>query len=397
MGVFDCPVTLECKYAAEEWLQSKDPLIRDFGARLMFLLRSQEVNLEFSRTSKVPPSDLLPGEFQQYRWDASPLKTSATHKGEFQTETPMRHFHALEDVENVGLKLGVFWVSPHWLYPAHEHQSLELHHRVLGQGTYFTGQDEISKVPLAPGDCYVHLPHQLHGIESQDEPLLTLWAERVVTHEEVPRVLSDLYTVAKDPVTCTLSHAARLWLQSEDPHVQLFGRKLLPFISPRSVEQKRVGVDAPPLGMLPDDFRGCPWYPSGAYTCRMDPTLKPLKDCIIYKGEHSMFGFFYLPPGIYYPAHRHEPLEMYHVISGEARFFLADDGEELSSDVTETCIKTWGPDSFWLHLPYQSHGMQTLDRPVLILWGWIGNLKDYDFHYLPSDIFQSAKAVMAKL
>jgi len=33
MGVFDCPVTLECKYAAEEWLQSKDPLIRDFGAR----------------------------------------------------------------------------------------------------------------------------------------------------------------------------------------------------------------------------------------------------------------------------------------------------------------------------------------------------------------------------
>ena len=30
-------------------------------------------------------------------------------------------------------------------------RSLELHHRVLGQGTYFTGQDEISKVPLAPG------------------------------------------------------------------------------------------------------------------------------------------------------------------------------------------------------------------------------------------------------
>ena len=46
--------------------------------------------------------------------------------------------------------------------------------------------------------------------------------------------------------------------------VQLFGRKLLPFISPRSVEQKRVGVDAPPLGMLPDDFRGCPWYPSAS-------------------------------------------------------------------------------------------------------------------------------------
>lgn len=52
----------------------------------------------------------------------------------------------------------------------------------------------------------------------------------------------------------------------------------------------------------------------------------------------------------------------------------------------ETSIKTWGRDSFWLHHPYQSHGMQTLDRPVLILWGWIGNLKDYDFHYLPSHL-----------
>ena len=38
-----------------------------------------------------------------------------------------------------------------------------------------------------------------------------------------------------------------------------------------------------------------------------------------------------------------------------------------------------------LHEPYQAHGMQTFEKAVLILWGWIGNLKDYDFHYLPSD------------
>ena len=38
-----------------------------------------------------------------------------------------------------------------------------------------------------------------------------------------------------------------------------------------------------------------------------------------------------------------------------------------------------------LHQPYQAHGMQTFEKAVLILWGWIGNLKDYDFHYLPSD------------
>ena len=30
----------------------------------------------------------------------------------------------------------------------------------------------------------------------------------------------------------------------------------------------------------------------GAYTCRMDPTMKPLKDCIIYKGAGGWWGCF---------------------------------------------------------------------------------------------------------
>lgn len=203
---------------------------------------------------------------------------------------------------------------------------------------------------------------------------------------EVPRALSDLYKLAADRVTATLKHAAVLWLQSETEDVQRFGKKLLPFLQPRAPEMRKVGADAPPQRAgIPTEFRGCPWYPSGAYTACMDPSLKPLKDCVMYKGTDSMFGFFYLPPGIYYPAHRHEPLEMYHVISGEARFFLADDED------SEVQTATGGPDSFWLHQPYQAHGMQTFEKAVLILWGWIGNLKDYDFHYLPSDIFQNVR------
>ena len=175
--------------------------------------------------------------------------------------------------------------------------------------------------------------------------------------------------------------------------------------------------------------------------------------------RYTPFSDRYTALGIYYPAHRHEPLEMYHVISGEARFFLADDED------SEVQTATGGPDSFWLpgrdeclfwvliereipinggvkcylnemklwntnkseqhidvhtciyitmlswillfwfkqttrslnfshghsarssrlHQPYQAHGMQTFEKAVLILWGWIGNLKDYDFHYLPSD------------
>ena len=110
----------------------------------------------------------------------------------------------------------------------------------------------------------------------------------------------------------------------------------------------------------------------------------------MYKNEDSMFGMFYLPAGIYYPAHRHEPMEIYHVIQGEARFFLADDAESIhGTDGVEASIETEGPDSFWVHQPYQSHGLQTLDHPVLILWGWIGDLKDFDFHYLPGDYSQT--------
>lgn len=41
-------------------------------------------------------------------------------------------------------------------------------------------------VSVAPGDSYLHLPDQLHGIDSQTEPLLTLWAERLVEPLEVP-------------------------------------------------------------------------------------------------------------------------------------------------------------------------------------------------------------------
>jgi len=37
-----------------------------------------------------------------------------------------------------------------------------------------------------PGESYLHFPDQLHGIDSQTEPLLTLWAERLVEPLEVP-------------------------------------------------------------------------------------------------------------------------------------------------------------------------------------------------------------------
>eukprot|EP00438_Fugacium_kawagutii_P035287 Skav201138 [mRNA] locus=scaffold4217:160613:169586:- [translate_table: standard] len=287
MGYFDCPLTVECKHVASEWLHSADPLIQDFGARLMHVILSKDINLT-ERTPVAPPSELVPEQFLHYPWDKTPLKTErAKYKAEdLQIEVPMRHFYPVEDLETVGLRLGVFWVSPQWHYPEHVHQSLELHHRLSGHGKYLTGDGQ--DVLLAPGDSFLHLPDQLHGIESHREPLLTLWAERSVEVSQVPGAIAEIYELAADRVTATLKHAAQRWLQAEgEPLVQLFGQKLLPFIGPRAPELRKVVLDAPPPGMVPPEFRGCPWFPSGAYTQCMDPALKPLKDCIIYKGTRG--------------------------------------------------------------------------------------------------------------
>ncbi|CAK9088134.1 unnamed protein product [Durusdinium trenchii] len=394
MGIFECPVSLECRQAAEEWLQSKDVLIQDFGARLMSLLCSQGVPLGHSE--HAPPSGLIAEEFQHYPWQVSPLKAAAKHKlSRVQDSAPMRQFFALEDMERLGFRVGVFWVSPEWHYVPHVHESIELHHRVQGRGKYLT--DMSSHIELAPGDVYVHLPDKLHGIESEAEPLLTLFAERLVPVEQVPQVISDLAEVSAHLVTSWLKQAANLWLQADEPLAHLFGRELLPLIKPRTLAEKlQVFHDSPPNDMIPRQFRSCPWYPSGAYTACMDPKLKPLKDCIMYRDGNAMFGFFYLPPRIYYPAHRHEPLEIYHVLQGQARFFLGD--SDSVDPLNSTVSRMGGPDSFWLHHPYQAHGMQTLDQPVLILWGWIGNLENYDFHYTPNDVFrEEARAPLAKL
>ena len=68
----------------------------------------------------------------------------------------------------------------------------------------------------------------------------------------------------------------------------------------------------------------------------------------MYKSEDAMFGMFYLPPGVYYPAHRHEPLEIYHVIQGKARFFLAEaEAEANHSSAASSCsAKIHGPESW---------------------------------------------------
>lgn len=416
MNFYDDPVTLECKSAAQQWLQSKDPLIQDFGARLLCLLCSKQVTLSTPgpHMPHIPPRDLIPEEFESYPWGPGVFRGGHEHlklplnfpSWASMISMPLREFWALE-AENVGLRLGVFWASPHWRYLPHACESLDLHHRLRGSGIYFTQKSELEQlefVPVAPGDVYLHLPSDIYGFESGEEPLLNLWAERIVDVQAVPRVIRDLQEVADDPVTRALQVAAHQWLQAEDQVVQLFGKKTKLFLRPRDLI-RQVPEAAPPQGKISAEFRGCPWYPSLAYTNCMDPKLKPLRDCILYEEGDTMFGMFFAPAGTYYPAHRHQPWEIYHMIEGEGLFFLGDDGGEPAQALAEVdqmeakplSIFSNGPGCFWLHRPYQSHGMQLLDRPALILWGWIGDLSgDYDLRYLEKDIFLQCCKTHAK-
>eukprot|EP00435_Cladocopium_sp_Y103_P049197 s291_g14.t1 len=321
-----------------------DPLIQDFGARLLCLLCSKQVTVG-TPGSHIPPRDLLPEEFESYPWGPGVFRGGHEHVKPVDfpsslASMPLREFWALEEAETVGLRLGVFWASPHWRYLPHACESLDLHHRLRGRGKYFTkkSSEEFEFVPVAPGDVYLHLPSDVYGFESGEEPLLNLWAERIVDVQAVPRVIRDLQEVADDPVTRALAVAAHQWLQAEDQVVQLFGKKMKLFLRPRDPQIRQVPEAAPPQGKVSAEFRGCPWYPSLAYTNCMDPKLKPLRDCILYEEGDTMFGMFFAPAGTYYPAHRHQPWEIYHVIEGEGLFFLGDDGGEPAQALAEVSL-----------------------------------------------------------
>ena len=102
----------------------------------------------------------------------------------------------------------------------------------------------------------------------------------------------------------------------------------------------------------------------------------------------------YVPPGVYYPSHIHQPLEIYHVFAGSALYTLADeqDIEDVRHGAKPSKVirEIYKEDDFWVHLPYQAHAMETLDEPALFLWGWVDNLKDVDYSYFEKDIFATS-------
>ena len=79
--------------------------------------------------------------------------------------------------------------------------------------------------------------------------------------------------------------------------------------------------------------------------------------------ETVRFGFLFQGAHVSYPNHNHAAEELYHTLKGEADWQV--DGRPLG-------VQRAG--QFVHHLPWQSHAMQTNDRPMLAMWGWVGDI-----------------------
>ena len=73
-------------------------------------------------------------------------------------------------------------------------------------------------------------------------------------------------------------------------------------------------------------------------------------------------GFTVMAEQTTYPMHRHPAVELYLVMTGNARWR------------TPTSDRIVPPDELVLHRSNEPHAMRTFDEPLLALWGWTGNI-----------------------
>ena len=64
-----------------------------------------------------------------------------------------------------------------------------------------------------------------------------------------------------------------------------------------------------------------------------------------------------------YPKHWHSAEELYLVLLGEAHWSVDDGSSEVRS-----------PENFVHHKSNQPHSMITIDKPLLAMWGWTGDI-----------------------
>ena len=121
------------------------------------------------------------------------------------------------------------------------------------------------------------------------------------------------------------------------------------------------------------------WYPNNVYE-DLESASKMDNYCANITGVEGEFqngpyllhsdrvivGLFLLGPGRFYPAHRHAAPEMWYIISGSGKW--KRDGEDW---------RIRKPGEYFIHSPWQSHSMQSLDEPIYALWAWTGDLEKW--------------------
>lgn len=79
--------------------------------------------------------------------------------------------------------------------------------------------------------------------------------------------------------------------------------------------------------------------------------------------DQFRFGIYWQQAHTFYPKHRHNALELYHIISGTALWQRGDQD-----------FKPQTPGASFEHLDRIDHALKTKDEDLLAIWAWGGDL-----------------------
>ncbi|MFT5218310.1 MAG: hypothetical protein ACI9LO_003315 [Planctomycetota bacterium] len=79
--------------------------------------------------------------------------------------------------------------------------------------------------------------------------------------------------------------------------------------------------------------------------------------------DQFRFGIYWQQSDTFYPKHRHDALELYHIISGTAFWQIAEQDFEVRL-----------PGASFEHLDRIDHAVRTEDEDLLAIWAWRGDL-----------------------
>ena len=122
------------------------------------------------------------------------------------------------------------------------------------------------------------------------------------------------------------------------------------------------------------------WQTRGAFT-DSDSTNRAYVEFLgpegMLKSDEIRLGVYWHDRHTFYPRHRHEAIELYHIVSGTAYW----------QHISEEWVPR-PPDSFVIHQSNEDHATKTGDQPLLALWSWLGNISfdSYSMDVAPADL-----------